>query len=126
MPTLTEHLRLCMILIQIHPDKRFHTLFRFTQQIINNRDLYQLTPTDVITVTSDPSTSDSQYLPMPAASYYYHQQVESTVGTKTLRWFVESYVRPLIETSVLRLQLKISPDSDNRHISLMRLESWLS
>lgn len=99
MPTLKQHVALILALLRACHNKEFSNLYGLARMLVSNTDLHSISDEDIRYFTED----DSYWLHDGLASYYYDRIITSGIGTRTMRWFVETQLIPLIE-----LHIKIS------------------
>lgn len=117
MPTLKQHIALILALLRAAPNKDFTYLYGLARLLVSNNSLHSISNDDIEYFTSD----DHYWLHDGLASYYYDRIIHTSIGPRTMRWFVETQLIPLIE-----LHIKISTCGSNMNpVTLESVENLL-
>lgn len=96
LPTLKQHVALILALLRACPNKEFSNLYGLARMLVSNSSLHSISNEDIRYFSSD----DSYWLHDGLASYYYDRIITTGIGPRTMRWFVETQLIPLIELHI--------------------------
>lgn len=116
MPTLKEHIKLILVLLNQHPDKEFYKLYLFCRDLLSDTELHSVINNDLDYFRSD-------FFSKPILGnrhYYYDKVIKTNIGLKTMRWFVETQLIQMIE-----LHLKLETGNINSIVTLESVENLL-
>jgi len=116
LPTLKQHIALILQLIKLSPNKEFYHLYGLCRQLVSNSDLHQVTEVDIDYFLND----DHYWMHDGMSAYYYDRIISTCIGPKTMRWFVESHLIPLIE-----LHIKLSISGSSSQVTIESVENLL-
>lgn len=99
LPTLKQHIALILALLRLCPNKEFTYLYGLAKNLVSNSSLHSISNEDIEYFTNIKYTmyKECKY------SYLYTRSIHTGIGPRTMRWFVETQLIPLIE-----LHIKIS------------------
>lgn len=118
LPTLKQHVALILVLLRASPNKEFSYMYRLCQQLVSNSELHQIVATDTEYFTSDKwhwfpkeNTWVCRCSIETMTGYYYDRVILTAIGHRTMRWFVETQLVPMIE-----LHLKLASNDKKEYI----------
>lgn len=112
LPTLKQHVALILALLRACPNKEFSNLYGLARMLVSNTDLHTISDEDIGYFSTAYDNFDN--LPTCKKHYHYDRIITTGIGPRTLRWFVETQLIPLIE---LHIKLSIS-NSSNKDINV--------
>jgi hypothetical protein len=95
MPTLKQHIALILALLRVSPNREFYQLYGFARQLVSRSDMHKVTNDDIEHFQTAYDCFDR--LPVCSKSYHYDRTINTGIGPRTMRWFVENHLIPLIE-----------------------------
>lgn len=93
LPTLKQHIALILALLKVSPNREFYYLYGLARQLVSNSDLHQVTERDIDYFENE----DHYWLHDGMRAYYYDRTINTSIGPKTMRWFVETQLIELIQ-----------------------------
>lgn len=114
LPTLKQHVALILALLRACPNKEFSNLYGLARLLVSNSSLHSISDEDFDYFSTAYDDFDS--MPKCKKHYHYDRIITTSIGPRTMRWFVENQLIPLIE-----LHIKISTNGSN--MNLVTLES---
>jgi hypothetical protein len=93
LPTLKQHIALILALLRVSPNREFYKLYGLARQLVSRSDMHKVTNDDIDYFSND----DHYWLHDGMRAYYYDRTIETIIGPRTMRWFVENHLIPLIE-----------------------------
>ena len=117
LPTLKQHIALILALLRASPNKDFTSMYGLARNLVSNSSLHSVAPDDIEYFTNTEYTmyKECKY------SYLYSKVIHTSIGPRTMRWFVETQLIPMIE-----LHIKINTCGSNMNpVTLESVENLL-
>ena len=96
LPTLKQHIALILALLRVSPSREFYKLYGLAQSLVSRGELHSVVATDIFYFECWKSKE-----PIADRAYYYDRTINTSIGPKTMRWFVENHLIPMIELHLM-------------------------
>lgn len=115
LPTLKQHVALILALLRACHNKEFSNLYGLARMLISNNSLHNISDDDIRYFSTAYDNFDS--MPKCKRHYHYDRSITSGIGPRTLRWFVETQLIPMIELHI-KISISNTNNKDNKDINV--------
>jgi hypothetical protein len=116
LPTLKQHIALILALLRVSPNREFYKLYGLARQLVSRSDMHKVTNDDIDYFQSNFFSREI----LGNRSYYYDRTINTGIGPKTMRWFVENHLIPMIE-----LHLMLVRNGIRKQVTIESVENLL-